>query len=163
MFPPFCGYPADYPFTYFYAGLWPPLGVEYRRAYRSAHGDVAAEVAAQKKDYLARQVKALRDEIQLLRKQQATRQYAANPPSEALQTSTPRKAGAVQQFPLTVFVYRDGREMEVRDYAIFGNTLWAFHRQTSRKFPLADFNLAASRQVNKEHDVEFPATISQKH
>lgn len=163
VFPPFWGYPSNYPFAYFYPGLWPPLGVEYRQAYRSAHGDVAAEVAAQRKDDLDSQVQALKDEIQSLREQQAARQGAAHPLSEALQPPTPPQPGAEQKFPVTVFVYRDGREMEVRDYAIFGNTLWVFHRHTSRRFPLADFNLAASRQVNEEHGVEFPASVSQQH
>jgi len=68
------------------------------------------------------------------------------------------RPAAQHEFPATVFVFRDGHEMEVRDYAILGETLWVFKNQTARKFPLADFNIAASRQVNEEHGVEFPVS-----
>jgi hypothetical protein len=161
VFPSFFGYPSNYPFTYFYPSLWPPLDVEYEQASRIAHGDVEAEVASQEKAYLSRQVQALTDEVHSLREQQAMRPYAqrttAPPRTELPPQPSPRgHAGAQPKFPATVFIYRDGHEMEVSDYAIFGQTLWVFNGQTTRKFPLADFNIAASRQVNEEHGVEFP-------
>jgi hypothetical protein len=65
----------------------------------------------------------------------------------------PMAQAAEYTFPVTVFIYRDGHEMEVRDYAIFGKTLWVFNGQTARKFPLADSNLAANRRVNEEQGI----------
>jgi hypothetical protein len=164
VFPPFFGYPSNYPFAYFYPTLWPPLDVEYQQASRIAHGDVEAEVASQEKAYLSSQVQALTDEVHSLREQHAMRPYAqstAAPPGAELPSQpSPRGfAGAQQKFPATVFIYRDGHEMEVRDYAIFGQTLWVFNGQTTHKFPLADFNIAASRHVNEQHGVEFPLSI----
>lgn len=164
VFPSFFGYPSNYPFTYFYPSLWPPLDVEYQQASRIAHGDVDAEVAEQEKAYLSSQVQTLTDEVHSLQEQQSMRPYAqrtAAPPGTELppQPSPRGHAGAQPKFPATVFIYRDGHEMEVRDYAIFGQTLWVFNGQTTRKFPLTDFNLAASRQVNEEHGVEFPPSI----
>jgi hypothetical protein len=164
VFPSFFGYPSNYPFTYFYPSLWPPLDVEYRQASRIAHGDVEAEVASQEKAYLSSQVQALTDEVHSLREQQAMRPYgqrtAAPPRTELPPQPSPRGyAGAQSKFPATVFIYRDGHEMEVCDYAILGQTLWVFNGQTTHKFPLADFNIAASRQVNEEHGVEFPQSI----
>lgn len=161
MLPPFFGYPSNYPFAYFYPGLWPPIDVEYQQASRIAHGNVAAEVADQKKDLLSSQVQALTEEQHSLRQSRASSPYeqapAVSPRAELRpQTAFRPQAGAEQKFPATVFIYRDGHEMEVRDYAIFGKTLWVFRGGTSRKFPLADFNLEASRQVNEEHGVEFP-------
>lgn len=160
VFPPFFGYPSNYPFTYFYPGLWPPLDYEYKQASRIANGNVAAEVTKQQKEYLENQVQALTNEVHSLRQEQASRQYmqapavpprGAQPPEAAAQPS-----GAQQKFPAVVFVYRDGRKLEARNYAIFGNTLWIFHRNTTQKIPLAAFNLAASRKLNEEHGVEFP-------
>jgi hypothetical protein len=160
VFPPFWGYPSNYPFEYFYPGLWPPLDYEYEQASQIAHGDVAAEVAAQEKDLLSGQVQALTEELHSLQQEQASRQYLQAPATlpRALQPPPLPQAqsGARQKFPATVFIYRDGREMEVRDYAVFGSMLWVFQGETARKFPLADFNLEASRQVNEEHGVEFP-------
>ncbi len=49
--------------------------------------------------------------------------------------------------------------MEARDYAILGKTLWVFHGKLAHKFPLSEFNLEASRQVNEEHGVEFPLSV----
>ena len=163
VFPPFFGYPSSYPFTYFYPSLWPPLDEEYQQASRIAHGDVEAEVAAQQKEYLSSQINALTDEVRSLRQQQASRQSeqesVARPENEVRRQPLPQARPAAQhEFPATVFVFRDGHEMEVRDYAILGETLWVFKNQTARKFPLADFNIAASRQVNEEHGVEFPVS-----
>lgn len=163
IFPPFFGYPSNYPFTYFYPGLWPPLDLQYQQASRIAHGDVEAEVAAQEKEYLSNQIKALTDEVRSLREQQSVQQYAqesvAPPRNEGPSPSLPQaRPAARKKFPSTVFVFRDGREMEVRDYAILGETLWVFNEHRARKFPLADFNIAASRQVNEEHGIEFPVS-----
>ncbi len=55
----------------------------------------------------------------------------------------------------TAFVYRDGRHFEATDYAIFGNALWIFAGQTTRKIPLAALNLAASKKLNDERGVSF--------
>jgi hypothetical protein len=161
VFPPFFGYPANYPFTYFYPSLWPPLDVQYQQASRIANGDVEAEVAAQEKEYLASKVQALTNEVQSLRQQQAYSPYtqpATGPPRAGIPQEgfVQPTASARQDFPETVFIYRDGQEMPVRDYAIFGNTLWVFNGQVVHKFPLAEFNLAASRKVNEQHGVEFP-------
>lgn len=167
VFPPFFGYPANYPFDHFYPGLWPPIDYEYQQAWRIAHGDVAGEVAAQENDYLSRKVRALTEEVHSLQQQQSFGQYPQQPltPSraEAAQQAVPEAQSRVQQkFPPTVFIYRDGHEMEVRDYAIFGETLWVFQGDATRKFPLRDFNLAASRQVNEEHGVEFSLPAAQE-
>jgi hypothetical protein len=164
VFPQFFGYPSNYPFTYFYPSLWPPLDAEYQQASRIAHGDVEAEVASQEKAYLSSQVQALTDEVHSLREQQAMRVYAqitaASPRTELPPQTSPRgHAGAQHEFPATAFIYRDGHEMEARDYAIFGQSLWVFNGQLTRKFPLSDFNIAASRQVNEEHGVEFPLSF----
>ncbi|HEX5413342.1 MAG TPA: hypothetical protein VFZ27_15935 [Terriglobia bacterium] len=161
VFPPFFGYPESYPFTYFYPSLWPPLDVQYQQATLIANGDVAAEVAAQEKEYLSNQVQSLKDELSSL--QQASRQSPAPPSAETpgQQPSAQPQSRTQQTFPVTVFVYRDGHEMEARDYAVFGQTLWVFDGQSARKFPLSAFNMAASRQVNEEHGVEFP--LSDQH
>ena len=163
-FPSFFGYPENYPFTYFYPGLWPPLEVQHMQASRIANGNVEAEVAAQEKEYLASKVQALTDEVEALRQENAYRQYpqtaAPSPAAEIPQRALPNAvASAHTKFPETIFIYRDGQEMSVRDYAVLGDTLWVFNGQVAHKFPLTDFDLAASRKVNEEHGVEFPLSI----
>lgn len=164
VLPTFFGYPSNYPFAYFYPGLWPPINDSYQEAWQIAHGDVAGEVAAQQKDYLSSQVQALTDEVRSLRQEQTSREQMPPPAAQAqfpAQASARVQPPAQQEFPATIFIYRDGRELEARDYAILGDALWVFHGQTSRKFRLSDFNLDASRQVNEEHGVQFP--VSDQH
>src|SRR5574340_815811 len=111
-FPSFFGYPESYPFTYFYPSMWPPLDVQYQQASLIAHGDVAAEVAAQEKEYLSSQVQALTDEVHSLREQQGMRQIAQGPAApQGIEASgrslSQAESRAQQEFPVTVFIYRD--------------------------------------------------------
>jgi hypothetical protein len=55
----------------------------------------------------------------------------------------------------TVLVYRDGRQLEVRNYAIVGDTLYAFGDAVSRKILLADLDLGATVRLNEERGVDF--------
>jgi hypothetical protein len=66
-----------------------------------------------------------------------------------------------QKPPLTVFVYRDGREMEAQDYAILGDTLWVFSDQTTHRVPLADLDLPKTQRVNADRGVDFVQPKSQ--
>jgi len=168
VFPQFFSYPSSYPFTYFYPSLWPPLDEQYQQASRIAHGDVEAEVAAQEKEYLSSQIKTLADEVRSLRQQQTLPQYAQES-VEPPRTEGPQqplwegRPASRHEFPATDFVFHDGQEMEVRDYAILGDTLWVFSGETARRFPLADFNIAASRQLNEEHGIGFPVSHPHQH
>ena len=55
----------------------------------------------------------------------------------------------------TVLVYRDGHQMEVQNYAIYGQTVWVFGDQITRKIAFADLDLAGTKKVNDQRGVEF--------
>jgi hypothetical protein len=57
--------------------------------------------------------------------------------------------------PATVLVFRDQRRMEVQNYAIVGQTLWAFAPQHNQKIPLSDLDLQATIKANDERGTEF--------
>jgi hypothetical protein len=57
---------------------------------------------------------------------------------------------------ITVLVFRDGHRIEVRDYAIAGDTLWILTEQRATKVPLSDLDLDQTIQVNQEHGIRFP-------
>ncbi|MGO8786247.1 MAG: tetratricopeptide repeat protein [Terriglobia bacterium] len=59
--------------------------------------------------------------------------------------------------PETVLVYKDGRQVEVQNYAIMGENLVWFSGQLSKKIPLADLDLSATRKVNEDHGITFGA------
>lgn len=97
---------------------------------------------------VAAQVGNLAAEVEMMREEQALRDYQMAAP--------PAQPAAEEKPPSTFFIYRDGRQLEVQNYAIVGNTLWVFSDQSTRRIPLADLNLIATRQFNEDRGVDFP-------
>jgi hypothetical protein len=56
----------------------------------------------------------------------------------------------------TILVFRDGRQMEIQDYAIADETLWVFTERGSTRIPITDLDLEATRDVNAERGIRFP-------
>jgi hypothetical protein len=56
----------------------------------------------------------------------------------------------------TILVFRDGRRMEIQDYAIADQTLWVFMERGSTKIPITDLDLEATSDINAERGVHFP-------
>jgi hypothetical protein len=56
----------------------------------------------------------------------------------------------------TILVFRDGRRIEVQDYAIADQTLWVFMGRGSTRIPITDLDLETTRDVNAELGVRFP-------
>ncbi len=73
---------------------------------------------------------------------------AVAPSPEPVKASPPREQDA------TVLVFRDGRQMEVYNYAIVGKTLYSFDSGT-HKYPLSDLDLDATRKINDDRGTEF--------
>jgi len=66
--------------------------------------------------------------------------------------------GSVQPEPApnpTLLVFKDGRKLEVGNYAIVGSTLFDLTPGHSRKVALSDLDLDATRQQNDERGVIF--------
>jgi hypothetical protein len=61
--------------------------------------------------------------------------------------------------PSTVLVYKDGRKLEVQNYAIVGDTVFELAGSLSHKIPLADLDLETTRKVNDERGVEFQVPV----
>ena len=57
--------------------------------------------------------------------------------------------------PQTVLVFKDGRQMEVQNYAVVGSQLYDFTPGHSRKIALADLDLKATEQQNDDRGVDF--------
>jgi hypothetical protein len=57
--------------------------------------------------------------------------------------------------PATVLVFRDQHKQEVKNYAIVGQTLWAFASSRTQKIPLADLDLPATVKANDDRGLDF--------
>jgi hypothetical protein len=61
----------------------------------------------------------------------------------------------VSEQPRTVLVFKDGRELEVSNYAIIGPTLYDLTDGRTRKIQLGELDLNATVKQNDERGVEF--------
>ena len=60
-----------------------------------------------------------------------------------------------EKAPLTVLVFQDGHRVEARNYAIVGQSLWIYTEQDSKKVPLADLDVNATKSANSDRGIVF--------
>jgi hypothetical protein len=63
-------------------------------------------------------------------------------------------APQAEKFPATVFVFKDGHQLETRNYAIMGETLFDFSGQTLKKIKLDEIDAAATTKANDDRGVQ---------
>lgn len=121
-------------------------------------------------DRLKRQVAYLNSVINELESERvpAERTAAARPASKgAVKKGTPPISAATEEdapapapqpeekVTKTVLVFHDGHKMEAVNYAIVGQTLWIYTETDSKKMPLADLDVAATKSANSDRGVVF--------
>ncbi len=90
---------------------------------------------------------------------------AAAPRGKGKPTIPPKKISSVAQTPaapvaetdapMTVLVFQDGHRTEARNYAIVGQTLWIYTEQDSKKVPLGDLDVNATKNANSDRGIVF--------
>jgi hypothetical protein len=55
----------------------------------------------------------------------------------------------------TVLVFRDGHKIEATNYAIVGQSLWIYTDQDSKKVPLSDLDVTATKNANSDRGIIF--------
>ncbi len=143
-----CGYYYPYGYTGFYDPYW--LWDSGSSSYDE--------------DYERDRAEANEMNQQSLEEQRMRRQEEADGDQDSYnQNSYPRNSEArpapasnrtESDSPATVLVFRDQHQQEVRNYAIVGQTLWAFGPRT-QKIPLADLNLPATTKANDDRGLTF--------
>ena len=142
--PPVIGY------GYYSPYIWPTQAYAappYYSPYDTGYASQAAPAVSQNEVDLAYQVGRLSEEIQELRQQQAVSSYTQ---------PVPQTQAAPQQRSPTVLVFRDGRRMEIQNYAIVGQTLWVFDERAATKISISDLDLDATQQENRSRGLRFP-------
>jgi hypothetical protein len=79
---------------------------------------------------------------------------AASVPPPAASETTP-----IANQPATVLVFKDGRRLEIENYAIVGNTLYDLSGGARHKIPLADLDLGATTKANDERGIDFQVPL----
>lgn len=89
---------------------------------------------------------------------------AAIPTDEMTQESPapvlPEKQREPQPGVPTILVFHDGRQQEVNNYAIMGQTIYVFDKRT-QKIALADLDVPATVKINDDQGVEFKVPVAQ--
>ena len=102
---------------------------------------------------LAAEVQRLTDEVEDLRDEEARdRNERRGASSNA--SITAKEPGLPVEF-----IFRDGRRISARNYAIAGQTLWILDEHAAKKFSLSELDVDATQQANaaKGLDIHIPA------
>jgi hypothetical protein len=132
--------------------------------------DVLAQVQQLKADVerLSQEVERLNNEVQRLQTgRPSTPTSTSTPPRpKPVQTTVTRTAAPVpappavtaqteESTPVTVLLFRDGRRIETRNYAIVGESVWVYSEQESKRYRLADLDVDGTKKVNSDRGVFF--------
>jgi hypothetical protein len=154
---------AYYPYAYGYGYpmVYPYYGYDY------SSYDTNAGYEQQQQQYLNNQLSDLSSQVQQLRDENRDLRYDLEhpdpPPSasagagpdrripESLHEPMPREP----EGPETLFIFKDGRRLETRNYAIVGKTLWLLSEKRSEKIPISELDIDKTVQENEKRGVEF--------
>jgi hypothetical protein len=137
--------------------------------------ELAAEVQRLRTDLdrLQRQVTYLSNLIQQMEServpiQPAPAKSAAKP---AAKSSTKKKSATIadaagpsttsiapdadERVTKTLLVFKDGHKVEATNYAIVGQLLWIYTEQDSKRVPLSDLDVTATKNANSDRGVTF--------
>ncbi len=98
------------------------------------------------RDALAQEQRGREDALNLMASRSAAAAKAKGAESEA---SPPQPDNS----PAAVFIFKDGRQIETKNYAIMGQTLYDFSGSVLRKVPLTDLDTAATLRANDDRGI----------
>jgi hypothetical protein len=133
---------AGYP--YYYGWYGGPFGWDWESSSydsRDNGSDAQYQTAAE--------INRLADELQELREEREYRQAAP------MQVPQPRTEAKLQEDLPVVLVFLDKRIQEVKNYAVANEMLVVLEGNRTKKFSLADIDLAATMKLNDERGVDF--------
>jgi hypothetical protein len=85
----------------------------------------------------------------------STKKKSANI-ADAASPSTPSIAPEVdERVTKTLLVFKDGHKVEATNYAIVGQSLWIYTEQDSKRVPLSDLDVTATKNANSDRGVTF--------
>ena len=95
-------------------------------------------------------------EQRMRQQEEADGDQDAYAPRSSNRHSAPESAVQPQEpVPATVLVFRDRRQQEVQNYAIVGQTLWAFSVGRTQKIPISDLDISATEKANNDRGLTF--------
>ena len=84
----------------------------------------------------------------------APRPKRAQAEAEAIPAAPPEETPVADQ-PETLLIFKDGHQLEVRNYAVIGDTLYDLTPGRHHKILLADLDLASTTKQNDDRGIDF--------
>ena len=75
------------------------------------------------------------------------------PDQDTASAPAPMSAPLEDKSPMTVFIFKDGHQLETRNYAIMGGMLFDFSGQLLKKIEINEFDSAATLKANDDRGV----------
>jgi len=118
-------------------------------------------------DRLQRQVSYLTNLIEQMESERTPIQPA--PAKSAAKSNAKKKSATVadaagtpsiapevdERVTKTLLVFKDGHKVEATNYAIVGQSLWIYTEQDSKRVPLSDLDVTATKNANSDRGVTF--------
>jgi hypothetical protein len=147
-------YGYRYPYYYGYYGSYYPFWWGWNSSsYDDSNQQDYQRATMRQIDDLSQEVQRLRLERDQEREQSETAEVRPPAPPAPAKPEPAAKTPTSADLPV-ILVYMDKHIEEVKNYAVVGETLWAFGDHT-KKIPLMDIDLAATGKLNDERGVDF--------
>jgi hypothetical protein len=145
FFPGFFDDPFFSGYGYPYYGGYPPYGYSAPPAEPAyAPSDTGNNAA------LSAEIQRLTDEVEDLREEERDRARSERRAAASNTSITANEPGLPVEF-----IFRDGRHISARNYAIAGQTLWILDEHAAKKFGLANLDVDATQQKNAAKGIDL--------
>jgi hypothetical protein len=111
----------------------------------------ASSEAALRQAYLEGAHDALRRELDAAQRKPPAPSAEAPHQKPAEETQAPRES---RDSPATVFIFKDGHQLETKNYAIMGQTLYDLSSSNVKKVPLNDLDSSATLKANDDRGIQ---------
>jgi hypothetical protein len=74
-------------------------------------------------------------------------------PSKQTEAAAAEEAQRPDNSPTTVFIFKDGRQLETKNFAIMGQTLYDFSSSGLKKVELSDLDTTATQRANDDRGI----------
>lgn len=132
------------PYSYGYGDVVDPVDDSMEQAYGPVAPPQRTDQASPSQQY---------NDERLGRLEQQMDDMENTPSKSQAGSSTPRIPVADQ--PDTVLVFRDGHSIQVKNYAIVGDTIYDFSEGARHKIAIADLDLGATEKQNDARGLDF--------
>jgi hypothetical protein len=149
-------YPSYYQgYNYAYPSVADPTVEQATDPEASAQTDdsVGRSEDALRMAYLQGQRDAMAKELEDTRRNLQSARAAAPPKTNQSQEAAAVEKKPETEFPATVFIFKDGRQIETKNFAIMGQTLYDISSGAVKKVQLNDLDTAATLKANDDRGI----------